>query len=68
MNAAGACEYGSLALGLSGGHIAGAVPSIYKDGAGCDFVLSSRAFRALAKKGLDQDVLKLGIVDVEYKR
>ena len=35
MNAAGACEYGSLALGLSGGHIAAAVPSIYKDGAGC---------------------------------
>ncbi|GAV76992.1 Pollen_allerg_1 domain-containing protein/DPBB_1 domain-containing protein [Cephalotus follicularis] len=33
-----------------------------------DFVLSSRAFRAMAKVGMDQDILKLGIVDVEYKR
>lgn len=33
-----------------------------------DFVLSSRAFRAMASPGKDQDVLKLGIVDVEYKR
>ena len=33
-----------------------------------DFVLSSRAFRALAYKGMDQDILKLGLVDVEYKR
>ena len=32
------------------------------------FVLSSRAFRAMAYKGMDQDVLKLGLVDVEYKR
>ncbi|KNA15240.1 hypothetical protein SOVF_099480, partial [Spinacia oleracea] len=33
-----------------------------------DFVLSNRAFKAMANPGKDQDVLKLGIVDVEYKR
>lgn len=33
-----------------------------------DFVLSSRAFMAMAKKGMGQDILKHGIVDVEYKR
>ncbi|XP_010690269.2 expansin-like A2 [Beta vulgaris subsp. vulgaris] len=33
-----------------------------------DFVLSYRAFKAMAKAGKDQDVLKLGIADVEYKR
>lgn len=32
------------------------------------FVLSSRAFRAMAVRGKDQDILKLGILDVEYKR
>nr|XP_023892648.1 expansin-like A1 [Quercus suber]POE60551.1 expansin-like a1 [Quercus suber] len=33
-----------------------------------DFVFSSRAFMAMAQKGMGQDILKLGIVDVEYKR
>ncbi|GLT96865.1 hypothetical protein SLE2022_144590 [Rubroshorea leprosula] len=33
-----------------------------------DFVLSSRAFRAMANSGFDKEILKLGIVDVEYKR
>lgn len=31
----GACGYGSLALGFDGGNVAAAVPSIYKNGAGC---------------------------------
>ncbi|KAL0365726.1 UNVERIFIED_CONTAM: Expansin-like A2 [Sesamum angustifolium] len=33
-----------------------------------DFVLSSRGFMGMAKKGMGQDILKLGVVDVEYKR
>ncbi|XP_010514920.1 PREDICTED: expansin-like A3 [Camelina sativa] len=98
----GACAYGSMATSFFAGHIAGAIPSIYKDGAGCgacfqvrcknpklctskgtivmvtdlntgsqtDLVLSSRAFRAMAKpgSGADKYLLKQGIVDVEYQR
>jgi len=35
-----------------------------------DLVLSSRAFRAMAKPivGADKDLLKQGIVDIEYQR
>ncbi|KAH9654935.1 expansin-like A1 [Citrus sinensis] len=33
-----------------------------------DFVISSRAFMALSNQGKGQDILKLGVVDVEYKR
>lgn len=33
-----------------------------------DFVLSNKAFMALAQKGKGRDVLKRGIVEVEYKR
>ncbi|XP_038705686.1 expansin-like A1 [Tripterygium wilfordii] len=33
-----------------------------------DLVLSSRAFRAMANEGMDRDISRLGIVDVEYKR
>ncbi|GAY46065.1 hypothetical protein CUMW_094070 [Citrus unshiu] len=97
----GACGYGSLALGLGSGHIAAAVPSIYKNGAACggtcfqvrcknralcsrkgtrvivtdlnhnnktDMVLSRRAFRALANKGMDKEIFKQRAVDVEYIR
>lgn len=33
-----------------------------------DFVLSSKAFSSMAVQGKSQEILKLGIVDVEYKR
>ncbi|XP_057769158.1 expansin-like A2 [Salvia miltiorrhiza] len=33
-----------------------------------DFVLSSRAFTAMAKQGMGQELLKLGIANVEYRR
>ncbi|CAA0827739.1 Expansin-like A1 [Striga hermonthica] len=33
-----------------------------------DFVLSNRAFLAMANKGHGHDLLKLGLADVEYKR
>ncbi|KAJ8765039.1 hypothetical protein K2173_010515 [Erythroxylum novogranatense] len=33
-----------------------------------DLVLSSRAFKAMAKEGRAQDILKLGIANMEYKR
>ncbi|XP_014494454.1 expansin-like A2 [Vigna radiata var. radiata] len=33
-----------------------------------DFVLSSRAFSGMAQKGKGEEILKLGIVDIEYKR
>ncbi|GER42379.1 expansin-like family protein [Striga asiatica] len=33
-----------------------------------DFVLSNRAFLAMANKGYGNDLLKLGLADVEYKR
>ena len=33
-----------------------------------DFVLSSRAFRSMALPGKDLHILKLPLVDIEYKR
>lgn len=35
---------------------------------GTDFVLSSRAFMAMSRRGMAQEIKKLGLVDVEYKR
>lgn len=33
-----------------------------------DFVLSKKAFSAMALKGKGQELLKTGMVDIEYKR
>lgn len=33
-----------------------------------DFVLSGRAFMALANKGMGQNLMKLGVANVEYRR
>ncbi|KAL0560945.1 hypothetical protein IC582_001363 [Cucumis melo] len=96
----GACGYGSLANESFHGYIAGAVPLLYKQGAGCgvcfqvrcknkklcspigakivltdqnydnrtDFVLSRKAFSGMARWGMAQQLLQLGMVDIEYKR
>ncbi|XP_022969218.1 expansin-like A3 [Cucurbita maxima] len=96
----GACGYGDLALEFTNGYFSAAIPSLYKQGAGCgacfqvrckdkrlcngagtkvvltdqnydmraDFVLSRKAFSAMALKGKGQELLNTGIVDVEYKR
>lgn len=33
-----------------------------------DFVVSNRALMAMANKGMEKQILKLGLVNVEYKR
>ncbi|KAJ4966136.1 hypothetical protein NE237_017985 [Protea cynaroides] len=74
----GACGYGSLAPGFNGGHLAAGVASLFRDGVGCGGCFQIRqpdkfrphweCIRGFGKGGLADDIVKLGIVDVEYKR